>query len=321
MGTDEVGRDLAERVLGRHPHLAHASPRWRRSPRSSSARSSGCSRATLGGRVDALVMRAVDVLSSQNHFLFGILLVVLFRPALGGAGAIMLAVGLTHWPSLARIVRGELLSVRERPFVAAAIGGGANRRRLARRHYLPHLLPAVGLAFVLTVPHAIFHESAYSFLGLGLEAHRASLGNILADGQRSLLAGGWWIALFPGLAILLASTDDRVARRALARTAAPTLAIGAGAMTLLDLTDLSVGFRTRARRRAGAVERVAEHRARRAAARASARAGAARPCSRTRCCGCCRATPMSAARSGSTARELLDLPARELRRVRAAGWR
>ena len=123
---------------------------------------------------------------------------MLFRPALGGAGAIMLAVGLTHWPSLARIVRGELLSVRERPFVAAAIGGGASRRRLARRHYLPHLLPAIGLAFVLTVPHAIFHESAYSFLGLGLPAHEASLGNILADGQRSLLAGGWWIALFPG---------------------------------------------------------------------------------------------------------------------------
>jgi len=160
---------------------------------------------TLGGTADAVVMRVTDVFASQNHFLFGILLVVLFRPALGGAGAIMLSVGLTHWPSLARIVRGELMSLRERPFVAAAVGGGAERMRLARRHYLPHLLPAVGLAFVLTVPHAIFHESALSFLGLGLEPHRASLGNILADGQRSLLAGGWWIALFPGMAILLAS--------------------------------------------------------------------------------------------------------------------
>jgi peptide/nickel transport system permease protein len=117
----------------------------------------------------------------------------------------MLSVGLTHWPSLARIVRGELMSLRERPFVSAAIGGGADCWRLARRHYLPHLLPAIGLAFVLTVPHAIFHESALSFLGLGLEPHRASLGNILADGQRSLLAGGWWVALFPGLAILIAS--------------------------------------------------------------------------------------------------------------------
>ena len=205
MGTDEVGRDLAERVLaGIRTSLTIAALAALAAVVVGTL--VGLLAGTLGGRVDTLVMRAVDVLSSQNHFLFGILLIVLFRPALGGAGAVMLAVGLTHWPSLARIVRGELLSVRERPFVAAAIGGGANRRRLARRHYLPHLLPAVGLAFVLTVPHAIFHESAYSFLGLGLEAHRASLGNILADGQRSLLAGGWWIALFPGLAILLAST-------------------------------------------------------------------------------------------------------------------
>jgi peptide/nickel transport system permease protein len=204
MGTDEVGRDLGARVLeGIRVSLTIAAL---------AALAAvvvgtfvGLLAGTAGGKVDATVMRAVDVLSSQNHFLFGILLIVLFRPAIGGAGAIMLAVGLTHWPSLARIVRGELMSIRERPFVLAAIGGGAGRLRLARRHYLPHLLPAIGLAFVLTVPHAIFHESAYSFLGLGLPAHEASLGNILADGQRSLLAGGWWIALFPGLAILLAA--------------------------------------------------------------------------------------------------------------------
>jgi peptide/nickel transport system permease protein len=204
MGTDEVGRDLGSRVL--------AGVRVSITIAVLAALGAvvvgtvvGLLAGALGGRVDATVMRGVDVLASQNHFLFGILLIVLFRPALGGAGAIMLAVGLTHWPSLARIVRGELLSVRERPFVAAAIGGGAGRRRLVRRHYLPHLLPAIGLAFVLTVPHAIFHESAYSFLGLGLPAHEASLGNVLADGQRSLLAGGWWVALFPGLTILLAA--------------------------------------------------------------------------------------------------------------------
>ncbi|MDP2711889.1 MAG: ABC transporter permease [Solirubrobacteraceae bacterium] len=201
MGTDEVGRDLLTRVLhGVRISLVIA-------VLASLAAVAvgalvGVLAGTLGGRADAVLMRMTDVFASQNHFLFGVLLLVLFRPVLGGTGAIMLAIGFTHWPSLARIVRGELLSVRERPFVLAAIGGGASRHRLARRHYLPHLLPAVGLAFVLTVPHAVFHESAYSFLGLGLEPHQASLGNILADGQRSLLAGGWWIALFPGLALL-----------------------------------------------------------------------------------------------------------------------
>jgi peptide/nickel transport system permease protein len=204
MGTDEVGRDLALRVLaGVRVSIAIALLAALGAVVVGTA--VGLLAGAFGGRVDGVVMRVVDVLGSQNHFLFGILLVVLFRPALGGAGAIVLAVGLTHWPSLARIVRGELLSIRERPFVLAAVGGGASRMRLARRHFLPHLLPAVALAFVLTVPHAIFHESAYSFLGLGLPAHEASLGNILADGQRSLLAGGWWVALFPGLAILVAA--------------------------------------------------------------------------------------------------------------------
>ncbi len=204
MGTDEVGRDLAKRVLhGMRVSLTIAVLAALAAVAFGTL--IGAVAGTIGGRVDTVVMRLTDVAASQNHLLFGILLVVLFRPALGGAGAVMLAIGLTHWPSLARIVRGELMSVRERPFIRASVGGGAGRWRLARRHYLPHLMPAVGLAFVLTVPHAIFHESAYSFLGLGLPAHQASLGNILNDGQRSLLAGGWWIALFPGLAILVAA--------------------------------------------------------------------------------------------------------------------
>jgi len=202
LGTDEVGRDLLARVL-HGLRISFGISLLAALTAVIAGGLLGLAAGTLGGWVDAVVMRIVDLFSAQNHMLFGILLVVLFRPMLGATGAVMLSVGLTHWPGLARITRGELLALRERPFVAAAINGGADRWRLAHRHYLPHLLPAVGLGLILLLPHAIFHESALSFLGLGLPPHQASLGNILADGRRSLLAGGWWTSLFPGLLIFL----------------------------------------------------------------------------------------------------------------------
>jgi peptide/nickel transport system permease protein len=204
MGTDQLGRDL----------MAHSIHGLRLSFTVSFIAAViaaiiggglGLLAGTFGGKIDALVMRFIDVFHSQNHFLFGILIVVLFRPVLGSAGAIMLSVGLTHWVAIARIVRGELLSLRERPFVAAAVNGGAGRWRLAYRHYLPHLVPAAGLGFVLLMPHAIFHESGLSFLGLGMPPHQASLGNLLAGSRSSLLLGAWWASFFPGMLIFLAS--------------------------------------------------------------------------------------------------------------------
>ncbi|MGH8905423.1 MAG: ABC transporter permease [Egibacteraceae bacterium] len=204
MGTDLLGRDLFARAL-HGLRVSFAVSLVAAVCAAVIGGTIGLVAGAFGGRVDAAVMRLVDVFASQNHFLFGVLVVVLSRPVIGPAGAVLLSVGLTHWISIARIVRGELLSLRERPFVAAAINGGSGRLRLARRHYLPHLLPAASLGFVLLVPHAIFHESAYSFLGLGMPAHQASLGNLLADSQQSLLLGAWWASLLPGLLVFLAS--------------------------------------------------------------------------------------------------------------------
>lgn len=150
-------------------------------------------------------MRLVDFFISQSHLLFGLMIAVLVRPRVGGAGAALLAVGLTHWMLLARLLRSEVLSIRERPFVAAAINSGANRWQVVRRHMLPHLAPSAGLGFVLLFPHAIFHESALSFLGVGLPLSQPSLGTLIAAGQRALFAGAWWVVLFPGLVIVIAS--------------------------------------------------------------------------------------------------------------------
>lgn len=204
MGTDQVGRDLS--MLALHGlRLSFGVSVLAAIAAMCLGAVIGIGAGAIGGWVDGAVMRAIDIFQAQNHFLLAILIVVLFRPALGAAGAIALSVALTHWVQAARIVRGELLSLRERPFVHAAVNGGAGRWRLARRHYLPHLFPQLALAFVLLLPHAIFHESGLSFLGLGMAPDQASLGNLLSDSRRSIMLGGWWTAFFPGMLIFLAS--------------------------------------------------------------------------------------------------------------------
>ncbi|GAA0221025.1 ABC transporter permease [Cryptosporangium japonicum] len=153
-----------------------------------------------GGWVDRVLMRIIDTVSALPHLLLGIFIVAMLRPSLY---AVVLSVGLTHWLSTARIVRSELLSLRSRPFVDAAIAGGASRWRVLRRHLLPHVAPKIALATTLMVPHAVWHETALSFLGLGLPPHLASLGNMINDGQRSLLTGAWWASIVPGLLIIV----------------------------------------------------------------------------------------------------------------------
>jgi peptide/nickel transport system permease protein len=155
---------------------------------------------TLGGRVDRLLMRVVDTVAALPHLLLGIFIVAMLRPSLG---AVIASIGVTHWLSTARIVRSELLSLRNRPFIDAAISGGASRRRILTRHLLPHVLPRLALATTLMIPHAVWHETALSFLGLGLPPHLASLGNMINDGQGSLLTGAWWASIAPGAVIVV----------------------------------------------------------------------------------------------------------------------
>lgn len=160
----------------------------------------GCLAGTLGGRTDRVVMRLVDIFTSVPHLLMGIFIVAMVRP---GIWPVIISVGVTHWVSTARIVRAEILSLRTRPYIDAAVSGGASRLRVATRHLLPGVLPQAGLAAVLMVPHAIWHESALSFLGLGIPAHQASLGTMINGARGALLAGEWWPALFPGLFIIV----------------------------------------------------------------------------------------------------------------------
>ncbi|GLV84717.1 ABC transporter permease [Streptomyces lavendulae subsp. lavendulae] len=198
-GTDDVGRDLLLRcVYGLRVSLLVGLVAALAATVVGTA--VGAAAGALGGWTDRLVMRGVDALSSVPHLLLGIFVVALFRP---GVWPVVVSVALTHWLSTARIVRAEVLSLRGRPYVDAAVSGGASRWRVAVRHLVPGVLPRAGLAAVLMIPHAMWHESALSFLGLGLPARQAGLGTLVQDARGSLLAGDWWPTLFPGLLLIV----------------------------------------------------------------------------------------------------------------------
>ncbi|MFI7358424.1 ABC transporter permease [Streptomyces avidinii] len=198
-GTDDMGRDLLLRcVYGLRVSLLVGLVAAVAATVIGTA--VGAAAGALGGWTDRLVMRAVDALASIPHLLLGIFIVAMFRP---GVWPVVVSVAVTHWLSTARIVRAEVLSLRGRPYVDAAVSGGASRWRVAVRHLVPGVLPQAGLAAVLMIPHAMWHESALSFLGLGLPSHRASLGNLVQNARGSLLAGDWWPTLFPGLLLIV----------------------------------------------------------------------------------------------------------------------
>ncbi|MQA07037.1 MAG: ABC transporter permease subunit [Pseudonocardiaceae bacterium] len=154
----------------------------------------------LGGWPDRLLMRLVDTVNAVPHLLLGIVIVALFR---GNLWAVVASIALTHWTTVARIVRAEVLSLRERPFIDAAISGGSSRARILRRHLLPAIVGQAAISAVLLLPHAVWHETALSFLGLGLPPHLASIGNILTEARRAVLLGSWWVVVFPSVLLVL----------------------------------------------------------------------------------------------------------------------
>jgi len=151
-----------------------------------------------GGRIDDLVMRFVDMVISFPRLVLLIAVIALFRPSMV---VIVVVLGLTQWPQVARIVRGEVLSVREREFVEAARALGFSRTRIMVRHILPNVMGPVVVVATLGIGDTIVLEAVLSFLGLGVQAPTPSWGIMVAEG-RSHLLGAWWISTFSGLAIV-----------------------------------------------------------------------------------------------------------------------
>jgi peptide/nickel transport system permease protein len=152
-----------------------------------------------GGILDQVLMRLVDLMLCFPVFFLILAVIAMLGP---GIWNIMIIIGLTSWMGVARLVRAEFLSLREREFVMAARALGASDARLIWRHLLPNALTPVMVSATLGVAGAILTESALSFLGLGVQPPTASWGNILTMGKDNIEIA-WWLSVFPGLAILV----------------------------------------------------------------------------------------------------------------------
>ncbi|MBS5784558.1 MAG: ABC transporter permease [Clostridium sp.] len=156
--------------------------------------------AVMGKKMDQAVLWLIDMVQGIPHLILLMLISFMLGKGLQG---VMVGIAVSHWPNLARVVRAEVLAVKNAQFVQASRKMGRSRLFIAVRHILPHVVPQYIVGLILLFPHAILHEASITFLGFGLSPEEPAVGVILSESMRYLTSGFWWLTVLPGAALLL----------------------------------------------------------------------------------------------------------------------
>lgn len=199
-GTDKMGRDMLFRSI-KGLSISIIIGLLASAVSSLIALVLGILSAIFGGWLDRIVNFCVDLCMGLPH----LVLLILISFMLGkGVYGVTIAVAVTHWPSLTRLVREEVMKVRSSQYVQVAYKMGESKLKVAVLHIIPHIIPVYLIGLVLLFPHAIMHEAALTFLGFGVPREIPAIGGILSESMTYIVSGKWWLAVFPGAMLLVA---------------------------------------------------------------------------------------------------------------------
>ena len=198
-GTDWLGRDMFTRTI-KGLRLSLTIGAFTSLLSVLIAVTMGICAATFGKTADTVISWVIDLFIGMPHLVFMVLICFI---AGGGIYGIVLGISLTHWTALARVVRSEVLQIKNAEYIQISKSYGKSAWYVARKHMLPAIFPQVMIGFLLMFPHVILHEAALTFLGFGLSPQTPAVGIILSEAMNHISTGKWWLVVFPGMLLVM----------------------------------------------------------------------------------------------------------------------